>query len=113
MRSEPRHVRILAAVGVVLTLALAGCGGSEESTPSDEELGRIAEEINKTVPIVGLGEASPPPPGAAAWETDFSKRLVPLGEFRPGGPPKDGIPAIDDPHFTRAEAVGWLEGREP
>jgi len=113
MRRKPRHVQTLAVAGVALALALAGCGGSEESTPSDEELGKIAEEINKTVPNVGLGEGSPPPSDAAAWKTDFSKSLVPLEEFQSGGPPKDGIPAIDDPHFTRAENVDWLEGREP
>ena len=104
----------LAVAGVTLALALAaGCGGSEASTPSDEELAKIAEEINESVPNVGLGEGSPPPPDAAAWKTDFSKRLVPLEEFQSGGPPKDGIPAIDNPRFTPAEDVDWLEDREP
>jgi len=49
-----------------------------------------------------------------AWKTDFSKHTVPLEEIVPGGPPKDGIPAIDDPKFvTVREADGWLESREP
>jgi Protein of unknown function (DUF3179) len=98
----------------VVALAVAGCGGgSDESAPSDEELAELADEINKEVPNVGLGEASPPPPDAADWKTDFSKRLVPLEEFQAGGPPKDGIPAIDVPHFTQASDVDWLGSKEP
>ena len=42
-------------------------------------------------------------------DTDFSKRSVDLGEFYSGGPPPDGIPAIDDPVFETVEAAGaWL-----
>lgn len=107
--------RILGAGGLALaTLALvaAGCGGSGESMPSDEELARIADEINKEVPNVGLGEGSPPP-DAAQWDTDFSKASVPLDEFESGGPPKDGIPAIDEPRYLEADDVDFLEDPEP
>jgi anti-sigma factor (TIGR02949 family) len=48
------------------------------------------------------------------WKTDFSRHTVPLEEIVPGGPPKDGIPAIDDPQFVSVdEADRWLSGREP
>jgi len=113
MRRTSRRRRTLAVIAVLLALPLAGCGGSDESTPSDEELAQIAAEINKTVPNIGLGEASPPPPDADSWKTDFSRQLVPLEEFQSGGPRKDGIPAIDAPRFSRAEVVDWLESREP
>ncbi|MEX2599454.1 MAG: DUF3179 domain-containing protein [Dehalococcoidia bacterium] len=50
----------------------------------------------------------------SAWSTDFSTRSTPLTEFRSGGPPKDGIPAIDEPRFiTIQEADEWLAGPEP
>jgi Protein of unknown function (DUF3179) len=42
--------------------------------------------------------------------TDFSKHGVPFAEIRSGGPPKDGIPAIDAPRFerlARGKPVGW------
>ncbi|NDJ59658.1 MAG: DUF3179 domain-containing protein [Chloroflexi bacterium] len=46
--------------------------------------------------------------------TDFCQRSVPLGEFRSGGPPPDGIPPIDDPQFESiAIARGWLEPQSP
>jgi hypothetical protein len=49
-----------------------------------------------------------------AWRTDFSKHTVPLEEIVSGGPPKDGIPAIDDPRFVSTDdADRWLEAREP
>lgn len=52
--------------------------------------------------------------GDDAWRTDFSRHTVPLDEIVPGGPPKDGIPAIDRPQFVPVrEAGGWLDPRDP
>lgn len=51
--------------------------------------------------------------------TDFTRHSVELDEIRSGGPPKDGIPAIDEPEFiqlTKGAARGWVEtlsDREP
>jgi len=46
--------------------------------------------------------------------TDFSRRTVELAEIESGGPPKDGIPAIDRPRFVGARAaLAWLKPREP
>lgn len=43
------------------------------------------------------------PEDRQAWpKTDFSKRSVELTEIQFGGPPKDGIPAIDKPRFDSA-----------
>lgn len=42
------------------------------------------------------------------WEwtkTDFSKTSVDFSEILSGGPPKDGIPSIDDPRFVPAAEV--------
>ena len=39
----------------------------------------------------------------SAWpHTDFSRCTVSIDEIRSGGPGKDGIPAIDVPHFIPA-----------
>jgi hypothetical protein len=67
-------------------------------------------------PSVVLGaEAGDPPAGAESeFTTDFSRSLVPFSEILSGGPPKDGIPAIDQPVVvSSADAEGWLEDREP
>ncbi len=48
------------------------------------------------------------------WKTDFSKHSVDLNEIMSGGPPKDGIPPIDNPRFVSVEAAdSWLGDREP
>lgn len=56
----------------------------------------------------------PPPDGAGQFRTDFSRHTVPYAEILSGGPPKDGITAIDAPQFVPvAEADAWLEPQEP
>jgi len=50
----------------------------------------------------------------AAWpNTDFSSASVPLGEIMSGGPPRDGIPPIDDPEFVPVGAASGLADTEP
>ncbi|MBA2441639.1 MAG: DUF3179 domain-containing protein, partial [Rubrobacter sp.] len=84
---------------VVLPLALLlfACGSSEGEEDSAE------------------AEAGEPPSGAEReFETDFSEHSVPYEEISSGGPPKDGIPAIDEPRFVGVEDAGeWLEPEEP
>jgi hypothetical protein len=50
---------------------------------------------------------------ASGFTTDFCRHLVPLSDFQPGGPGKDGIPALDHPRFAPASSVDWLARREP
>ncbi|MBL6934457.1 MAG: DUF3179 domain-containing protein [Alphaproteobacteria bacterium] len=45
--------------------------------------------------------------------TDFSKHSVELSEIFSGGPPKDGIPAIDRPHFIAMDKARGLGRDEP
>ena len=49
----------------------------------------------------------------AGFSTDFSVHSVDLGTIFSGGPPKDGIPSIDDPHFQAASEIDWLQDNEP
>lgn len=46
--------------------------------------------------------------------TNGVKHTIPLDEIRGGGPPKDGIPSIDNPKFvSMEEASEWLSDNEP
>ena len=46
-------------------------------------------------------------------KTDFSKMIVDFDEIQSGGPPRDGIPALDDPKFVPASRAAWLHPDEP
>jgi hypothetical protein len=50
--------------------------------------------------------SEPPPFSITGWETDFTKRTIAWDEVLSGGPPKDGIPAIDAPTFESVAAAG-------
>jgi len=48
------------------------------------------------------------------WKTDFSRHTVPFTEILSGGPPRDGIPPIDEPKFIDfADADQYLGRLEP
>lgn len=50
---------------------------------------------------------------AEGWKTDFAKSSVKFAEILSGGPPKDGIPPIDDPKFEPVSNISHLDDREP
>lgn len=43
---------------------------------------------------------------------DYSKHSIPLDEIHDGGPPKDGIPALFNPQFIKAEEADYLESSD-
>jgi hypothetical protein len=111
-----KAARELASVAVTLALLVApACGRVESAVQSSEESeSRRSEErgiqdrqTNASVVEALIG-------GGESWKTDFSKISVPPKEIVSGGPPRDGIPAIDRPSFeSAAEADRWLEGSDP
>jgi len=81
-----------------------------ESDPA----GLTAVPTAVTQPPALLPPEEPPTGAAREFSTDFSLHTIPYSEILSGGPPKDGIPAIDDPQFIPiAEADAWLEDLEP
>lgn len=46
-------------------------------------------------------------------DTDFSKRSIEWNEIMSGGPPKDGIPSIDDPKFQPVADETEVKPNEP
>lgn len=63
--------------------------------------------------LLGVGIACSPV-RAEGLRTDLGKALVPLDEIVSGGPPPEGIPAIDRPAFvTTTAADAWITPREP
>ncbi len=84
---------------------------SDESSANAASTG---EPDPNTFIDVELLPSSDPPFGTTSWSTDFSRRTVEWEEILSGGPPKDGIPAVDDPTFESVETAGeWLSERDP
>jgi hypothetical protein len=60
--------------------------------------------------LVATAISAPAVGNPAAWQiewprTDFDRTLVDFAEILSGGPPKDGIPSIDDPTFAHPAEV--------
>lgn len=62
--------------------------------------------------FISVARAEPNPRASENWKTDFEITSIDLSEVLSGGPPKDGIPAIDNPKFAEIGAVD-LDDREP
>jgi hypothetical protein len=105
-------------------LTLAACAPQQPALPPEAaptaEIKQQATELPADVDdsseaLVTLLPPQSPPAGAAGeFSTDFSRATIYFDEILSGGPPKDGIPAIDDPKFVSVdEADAWLEDVEP
>jgi len=70
------------------------------------------------MPVALLGATGPLHADPRSWSeewprTDFSRHSVDYSEIISGGPPKDGIPAIDSPAFVPAAEARNLAPHEP
>jgi len=94
------------AAGFFLT-ACANSQPTDSASPSPQP--------DSPQPALTLLPAESPPRGAEnEFTTDFSKHSMPYSEILSGGPPKDGIPPIDNPKFISVtDANKWLKDREP
>jgi hypothetical protein len=107
-RSRMRRSSSVVAALTLLAFLAGACGALGGD-------GRSGGARSADRPSAALGPEDEPPEGAEAeFATDFSRHSVPYSEILSGGPPKDGIPAIDDPRFVTVEdADSWLEPQEP
>ena len=84
--------------------------------PAATALPVSAEDIVQTVPDAQADEAKTRYQRLlrAEWDTDFTRTTISFDEIMTGGPPKDGIPSIDNPRFESiADADFWLDDLEP
>jgi len=121
----------LLCMGLVLLIMIGLGAGCATSTPVASETPAASSTVaSSTAPIdqaekptaasvyegteAELLPPSSPPFSTVGWSTDFSRRTVAWEEIISGGPPKDGIPAIDAPTFESVEAAAaWLSERDP
>jgi len=105
----PLQALTATVVGLFLLAACAAAQGTSSETPPATPAPGTAVAV-----ATPTREALPPSGAEAEFSTDFSRHTVDYAEILSGGPPKDGIPSVDDPHFISVEeAGGWLEAQEP
>lgn len=113
-----RVVRARAVVPAitVAALILASCGGGDDGEDPDAAAGASP---GASVAAVELEQAPPSPreevPSALEDPDagDLPQPLIDTGRLLSGGPPPDGIPAIDKPTFLKASDVTFLDGGQP
>ena len=106
----------IAVIGVIAIIAAALIPGdstpqttivSGSSTPDSEE--SITDEIDSEAL---LGSQDVMEKGTTStltiMETNGLKHVIPLDKIKSGGPPKDGIPSIDDPKFAEVQGSQFV-----
>lgn len=99
MRPRAAGVPALVLTGALL---LTACGSDPE--PSTPAAGSDPSASAGAVGGSALDDLRDPA---------FPEPMLPLDDLLPGGPPPDGIPAIDDPQHEQVADVDWLEDDEP
>jgi hypothetical protein len=109
-------------VMMISALILAACAPRQPdaaSSPSVEtsdgpSTAKVENPATSSAQATLLPPQSPPGGAGREFKTDFSIASVYFDEILSGGPPKDGIPPIDNPKFvTVDEADNWLKDVEP
>jgi hypothetical protein len=94
-----------------LLLVLAACGSDERAAGVPESDTGSAESVE--LPQVASSPREDVPSALDDMrQPDFPTPLVDPAEIISGGPPPDGIPAIDQPRFQRVEDIDWLDDAE-
>ena len=112
----PAFAMVLAACSAAVELPTNGIQEPQSQGPQSEEIQQPKSESTPSEVDVQPKVAGDPFEGVDLrfnlryWtDTDFSIRSIDLGEISSGGPPPDGIPAIDNPVFESvADADTWL-----
>ena len=104
---------------ILLALITSACVPNTTQTPvqapsDSEEEASVSASTQEPIPTT-IDSSEPPPRGAQSeFSTDFTKHSIPYSDVLSGGPPKDGIPAVDDPKYVSiSEADEWLRPIEP
>ena len=119
MSMNARRSGLLSALGALGLFTIA-CSGTGSVSPSTGAQNGAAESTTATQPSASATsdgvdeELRSASFSTRGWQTDFSQRNVRFADILSGGPPRDGIPSIDDPQFISIEEGNtWLADREP
>jgi hypothetical protein len=81
---------------------------------TDQEFTMCSGAFRAATALLGVMMFISAPLLAGPLKTNYQKAVISLNDIVPGGPPPDGIPAIDRPAFVAAkDADLWLHPKEP
>ncbi len=111
-------------IGVACTPQLVGDPSrNEEVTPPVTAAATDSAQNADTVSRTGKGKPEIRTEGdlpahlrssTSSWNTNWNRHTIDYDELLSGGPPRDGIPSIDNPTFVDpATASEWLADNEP
>ncbi len=110
-------MKVFRRIWMVASALVVACASAPPTTApqATTEAPPITASPDISPATATLAPDEAPPHGARVeFTTDFSRHSVPYSEILSGGPPKDGIPAIDAPQFIGVdEADPWLQPIEP
>jgi hypothetical protein len=127
MVMHPKNRRFWTTALFVAACLLPGCAATSAVQPGIDPTRTPVQVLASTASAVAtapsptttttgrplLPEEAAPTGGAAEFKTDFARHTVPYSDILSGGPPKDGIPAIDKPVFVPVtDADTWLRPAE-
>ncbi|MFQ5614781.1 MAG: DUF3179 domain-containing (seleno)protein [Anaerolineae bacterium] len=96
--------------------AEAATEAGQEAPAADEEV-EVVEDVqadSEVTILTGDDRSDRLAALTASWNTDWTRRTISTDEILSGGPPRDGIPSIDEPQFiSQSAAEEWLFGNEP
>ncbi len=110
----------VAASQPVPTPSSGTIGSSRAPVPPTDtpKLSGSAPKLDEGSPVVTepveLLSDKPPRFLTRGWKTDFSRHSVPFDEIMSGGPPRDGIPPIDNPKYIDvSDPPSYMMANEP
>jgi hypothetical protein len=111
------RMKVLVGILVAGLVVVACQPAGEAPSPGSSSRPGAAGQSGDGVPETGAPAETDPGSlrvSTSGWKTDFTRASVDLGDFRGGGPPKDGIPSVDAPVFESIEAArAWLTDQSP
>lgn len=96
--------KLVASVSVASVVAIAGIAffvfSSQDNSENFDSSSFISDDVSASSVSEKSSSGFVDVKNVKIMETNGVKHLIPLDKIKGGGPPKDGIPSIDDPVFA-------------
>jgi len=99
---------IIGGIGVIVVLVAMFAAQQMTASHTENDIIKTVDKASALIKQEQILLDNPDEIKDKIQVTNGVKHLVPLDKIRSGGPPKDGIPSIDDPKFVRADDATFM-----